>query len=153
MPADDSKRGQYGRGRMALIALLDPIRADVERGRPLRAIYLEHQAKFDVTYQQFTKLARRYLDVVPLPRRTRPLPPGLGPAPPPRGSAPKSGPGPGPPAAPKEPPAPVKEPPKGSQAWRGLHGIPDDPAPKPVFVARIPDLKRLAHGDGDDPKE
>ena len=94
MSSGDPKRGEYGRGRMAFIALLDPIRADVERGRPLRDIYREHQVKLAVTYQQFTKLARRYLDVVPLPRRTRPLPPGPGTVPPPRGSTPESGPGP-----------------------------------------------------------
>lgn len=144
MPADDSKRRAYGHGRVALIALLDPIRDAVERGHPLGEIYREHQVALGVTYAQFAKLLRRYLDVVPLHRRPREAvarssqrlaSPGI--------AVPLSAP------VPSEPQTPEKHPSKGSQEWRQLHGIPDDRPRKPAFVARVPNLKWLIHGEGE----
>ena len=140
----------WGAARMAVRALRDIIARELAEGHPMTAIYARHKARIPASYERFrVHVAREITNTAGsrggrLPRRLAIG--GLGAS---GAGAPSAAPPPSAPV-PSEPQAPetTKEPPKGSKAWREKHGIADDTAPKPVFTARIPDLKRLAHGDG-----
>ena len=144
----------WGAARVAVRALRDVIERELAGGHPLTAIYQRHKARIPASYERFrVHVAREITNTAGsrggrLPRRFAIGGPGASGASTPSAVRPPSAPVPSEPQAPE----PTKEPPKGSKAWREKHGIADDPASKPVFTARIPDLKRLAHGD-DEPEE
>lgn len=126
MPPMVSKDRRYGRGRMGVIALRDTIRAEMDRGMPLRQIYEEHQAKLEITYAHFTKVVRRYVDAIPVTRRNQPD----------RTRTAE--------AVQNEPmPAERTGPPPGSKEWRHLEGLPDPSERREVFVTRVPNDDEL----------
>ena len=144
----------WGAARVAVRALRDIIARELAEGHPLTVIYDRHKARIPASYERFrVHVAREITNTAGsrggrLPRRLAIGGLGASGAGIPSAAPPPSAPVPSEPQAPET----TKEPPKGSKAWREKHGIADDPTPKPVFTARIPDLKRLAHGD-DAPEE
>ena len=144
----------WGAARVAVRALRNIIARELAEGHPLTAIYDRHKARIPASYERFrVHVAREITNTAGsrggrLPRRLAIGGPGASGAGTPSAAPPPSAPVPSEPQAPET----IKEPPKGSKAWREKHGIADDPTPRPVFTARIPDLKRLAHGD-DAPEE
>ena len=144
----------WGAARVAVRALRDIIARELFEGHPLTVIYARHKARIPASYERFrVHVAREITNTAGsrggrLPRRLAIGGLGASGAGIPSAAPPPSAPVPSEPQAPET----TKEPPKGSKAWREKHGIADDPTAKPVFTARIPDLKRLAHGD-DAPEE
>jgi len=52
---------EWGAGRIAFLARRDAIRAALEAGRTLTAIYNEHRAGLGIGYVQFTRYVQFYL--------------------------------------------------------------------------------------------
>lgn len=129
MPPKGSKGMRYGRGRMGVIALRDTIRAEMDRGRPLRQIYEEHQSELEVTYEHFTRVVRRYVDAIPVTKLSQPS----------HGGGPPSVVGLSSPLPPEARPGP----PPGSREWRRLNEPPDSGEQKEVFVTRVPNDDEL----------
>lgn len=82
----------WGAGRVAFIARLDKIKAELGQGVPLTAIYAHHQEALGIGYPSFCKLVNRYAQDAKLAtRRTKaptrpaspapPVPPSPKPAP------------------------------------------------------------------------
>lgn len=74
--SDKPFRG-WGRGRIALMARLAEIQAEINQGLPLAEIYRRRQAALGIGYPSFVKLVGRYIgDARPTRRRSRsPMPP------------------------------------------------------------------------------
>ena len=53
-------RTAWGAGRVAFLARLDKIKADLASGVPLKAIYAKHQAGLGIAYPTFCRLVNRY---------------------------------------------------------------------------------------------
>ena len=61
----------WGAGRVAFIALLDTIKAEMAQGHPLIAIFGRHQQILGIGYPSFCRLVARYADDARLsPRRS-----------------------------------------------------------------------------------
>jgi hypothetical protein len=78
-----SGTAKWGRGRIAVIALRDTIRAEIEAGHPLTDIYQRHEAALGVRYVHFTRLVRKLVTGRP----PHPPPP---PTPAPAGAPPRN---------------------------------------------------------------
>lgn len=50
-----------GVGRVAFLARIETIQAEIEQGWPLTAIYERHQGALGITYSQFARYVRHYL--------------------------------------------------------------------------------------------
>jgi hypothetical protein len=73
---DESPRKPWGVGRVAFMGRLDAIRAGIQKGLPLTAIYDEHKAALGIGYPSFVKLVGRYAsDARVTRRRSRTEPP------------------------------------------------------------------------------
>jgi len=68
-----------GIGRVTFIAHLTEITAELDAGRPLKAVYENHQGRLGISYRQFA----RYVDQL-IPRGAR----GQAPSPPPAATSP-----------------------------------------------------------------
>ena len=53
---------RYGDGRAAFLGHLEALRKWVEEGRTLKAFFDEHEAALGISYPQFTRHARTYID-------------------------------------------------------------------------------------------
>ena len=136
----------WGAARVAVRALKDIITRELAEGHPLTAIYARHKARIGVSYERFRVHVAREITHTAGSRGGR-LP---------IRDAARAGrsaePAPVPSPALPEPGVQELDPPKGSKAWRQKHGVLDRARRETPFVARIPDIHRLVHGD-DDPQE
>ena len=81
---DQSPRKAWGIGRIAILARLETITAELRQGLSLTMIYDRHQAALGVSYRAFCKLVQRYAgEVRPAVRRQRPDEAPSPPSPPP----------------------------------------------------------------------
>lgn len=77
-----TERKPWGAGRIAFIARLDQIRAEISQGVPLTTIHDRHKEALGIGYASFCKLVTRYADDAKLtpvarqrmPRTRRPEP-------------------------------------------------------------------------------
>lgn len=53
---------RYGDGRAAFLGHLEALRKWVEEGRTLKAFFDEHEAALGISYPQFTRHARTYIE-------------------------------------------------------------------------------------------
>jgi hypothetical protein len=53
-------RTAWGAGRVAFLARVDKIKADLAIGVPLKAIYAKHQTELGIAYPTFCRLVSRY---------------------------------------------------------------------------------------------
>lgn len=63
-----------GSGRVSFVAVMDDVRAEIERGVPLVQIYEAFEDRLDLGYTQFTKYVTRFIKQgrsVLEPRRSR----------------------------------------------------------------------------------
>ncbi len=96
---DAPPRKPWGAGRVAFLARLDAITAEIAQGLPLTAIYETHRAALGIGYPSFVKLVGRYANGARVTRRrTRtveetpsPTTPPAAPAPPPALPLPEKG--------------------------------------------------------------
>lgn len=60
MTGDQEQPGRWGAGRVAVLALADSIRLDLEAGHPLTEIYRKHKATLGALgYERFRQLVTR----------------------------------------------------------------------------------------------
>jgi hypothetical protein len=53
---------RYGDGRAAFLGLVEKLQKWVSEGRTIRAFYDQHQADLPISYPQFTRHARTYIE-------------------------------------------------------------------------------------------
>ena len=138
MAAEAGSKPMKGMARVAFLAHLDAIWAELAQGFPLKAVYQKHQAKLGMSYTQFTRYCAR------LPRAEATLAPATAvrPKQPPTPAIPRLGPQ---PVAASPPPAPQIRGPAnaGHQSVQPARTFNHDPLEKPGDRERLlgPDWK------------
>jgi hypothetical protein len=68
-------RPSWGAGRIAFLAILEPIRAELHQGHSLTRIFARHQARLGISYASFCRLVSRYAEDAKLAHTYPPPPP------------------------------------------------------------------------------